>query len=504
MVVVKTGSGRLVGFEQDGILQFRGIPFAAPPVGDLRWGAPRPPVAWSDVRSAASFGAVAPQAASPISSIFGTADTPPMSEDCLTLNVYTPAADTAGRPVLVWIHGGAFTGGSNRNAWYDGTSFARHGVVVVVINYRLGALGFLNLGDGTPGASNRGLLDQVAALEWVRDNIAAFGGNPGNVTIFGESAGAMSVGTLLGMPSAAGLFGRAILQSGAAVTVNSVERSAEVTERMLAKLGGRDGLRGATWESLLQAQGEVSVEMPPDDVLPFAPVADGAVLPRMPMQTIAQGGVAGVPVLIGTNRDEATLFVAMVPDVADMTEEMVVARLDGALAGGGIGQSKQGGGQAAYDAYRSVLGAGARPLDVWVAMESDRRFLGPAVDLAVAQARHTPEVWMYLFTWESPWTNGMLKSCHALEIPFVFDLLRPQFAGFAGSGPAAQALADEMHAAWIAFASAGDPGWPRYTEAGRATRVFGPGAGVVADPMRPRRELLRVNPVLTPQTAGLR
>lgn len=487
MTVVETRYGRVEGIERGGVLQFRGIPFAAPPVGDRRWRPPQPPEPWTGVRPAASFGPVAPQVPSPVSSVFGIAERPEVGEaDCLNLNVFTPGMGGEPRPVLVWIHGGAFVGGSNRNAWYNGTSFARHGVVVVTVNYRLGALGFLHLGDDEPGSSNRGLLDQVAALEWVRDNIRAFGGDPGNVTVFGESAGGMSVGSLLGTPAASGLFHGAIPQSGAASTFNSVERAAAVTERLIAKLGGRDVLRTAPWERLLAAQGEVVVDMARDgaDGLPFMPVVDGTVLPRPPLQTIA-AGEAPVRLMTGTNRDEMTLFLLTAPGAGDLTEEAAVRRLD---------RTTRGAGRALFDAYRPVLGAGATPKDVWVAAESDRMFRMPAIHLAAAQARHTPEVWMYLFTWESPALDGAFQSAHALEIPFVWNSLTPGSEGFTGGGPAAQALADEMHAAWIAFAASGDPGWDHYEEGRRATRVFGPGGGVVDDPMRARRELWSAAP----------
>jgi para-nitrobenzyl esterase len=290
----------------------------------------------------------------------------------------------------------------------------------------------------------------------------------------------MSVGSLLATPAASGLFRSAIPQSGAASTVNTTARAAEVAERLLAEVGGADALRSASWEQVLDAQGTVITEMTrPGGGLAFLPVVDGDVLPRLPLEAIGDGAAASVRLLTGTTRDEMTLFLLTGPDGGNLTEEQVVRRLD--FTNGGAGR-------ALYDAYRAELGDRAAPRDVWVAVETDRSFRMPAIDLASAQSRHTRDVWMYLFTWESPALDGALQSCHALEIPFVWNTLTtPGSAGFAGAGPEAEALAGEMHGAWIAFATSGDPGWERYEESRRATRIFGPGGGVELDPQAARR-----------------
>ncbi|HSR22178.1 MAG TPA: carboxylesterase family protein, partial [Candidatus Eisenbacteria bacterium] len=435
-MVVETRYGRVEGIERGGVLQFRGLPFAASPVGDLRWRPPRPPEPWTGVLRADRFGPMAPQGPSQIT-LFPRPDARDIREEgCLNLNVYTPGLTGQPRPVMVWIHGGGFTAGSGRNPWYNGTSFAGHGVVVVTVNYRLGALGFLHLGDELPGSGNCGLLDQVAALEWVRDNIAAFGGDPDDVTVFGESAGGMSVGSLLAMPAATGLFQKAIAQSGAASSVNDLERASDVTERALAGVGGIDALRDAPWERLVEVQGAVLAEMTRGaGGLPFMPVVDGAVLPRLPLDAVTAGAAARVRLLTGTNRDEMTLF--LFRDVhEELTEETAVRRLE---------RTNPGAGRSLYDAYRLELGSSAPPRDVWVAVETDRVFRIPAVRLAAAQARHAPHVWMYLFTWRSPALDGALGSCHALEIPFVWNVLSiPGSDAFTGAGPEAQPLADEM------------------------------------------------------------
>lgn len=480
MPVVVTGSGRVAGIDRGGVLQFRGLPYAAAPIGDLRWHPPQPPAPWAGIRQADRFGPVAPQVPSPLT-LLPRADNVEISEDCLSLNVYTPSTDGTPRPVLVWIHGGAFTGGSGRNPWYNGSSFARQGVVVVTINYRLGALGFLQLGDEFPGSGNCGLLDQVAALRWVQDNIAAFGGDPRNVTVFGESAGAMSVGALLAMPAAEGLFQGAILQSGAASSASDMARAEETAARLVSRLGGLDALRSAPVERLLAAQSEVVAERgAPGGRLPFQPVVDRATLPHLPLESIRKGSAAGVRLLTGTTRDEMTLLLAAVPGWRDVSEEQVVRRVDRAVPGRG---------RSLYDAYRGLIGASAMPADLWASIETDRVFRIPAIHLAEAMGRRTPNVWMYLFTWESPALDGALGACHALELPFVWNTLSEATESFTGGGPEARALAEAMHGSWVRFAAGGDPGWPRYEAGRRITRVFGPGEEAAQDPRTEMRRL---------------
>ncbi|MGH8979270.1 MAG: carboxylesterase/lipase family protein, partial [Acidimicrobiia bacterium] len=245
MTIAATRSGKVEGGEHDGILVFKGIPYATPPVGARRWLAPEREEPWDGVRDATQFSAQSAQGAFAMNAMFGGPE-PVTSEDSLYLNVWTPACDDAQRPVMVWIHGGAFVFGSGDTPWYHGTAFAKHGdVVVVTINYRLGAFGFLHLadlfGDAFAGSGNAGILDPVAALEWVRDSIAAFGGDPENVTVFGESAGGGSVGTLLGLPAARGLFTKAIPQSGASSWYATREPATSIAQGFLANLGVKPG-----------------------------------------------------------------------------------------------------------------------------------------------------------------------------------------------------------------------------------------------------------------------
>lgn len=500
---VETKSGTVSGIEKSGVLQFRGIPFAAPPVGHRRFRAPQPPEPWTGVYEAESFRPSAPQARGAASLLPGP-EKIEWSEDCLYLNVFTPLGERAMCPVMVWIHGGGFTGGSGRDAWYNGTSFARNGIVVVTINYRLGALGFLHLegllGGEFASSGNCGILDQIAALEWVRDNIEVFGGDPSNVTIFGESAGGMSVGTLLGTPAAAGLFHRAIPQSGAAQNVSTVERASEIAERIVAALGtSAPALADLPAERILEGQVKVVEGVGRDiGVLPFQPVVDGKVIPEQPLAAVRKGSSADLSLMTGTTRDEMTLFALQDPRFRQLDEEAVLRRLE---------RVRPGTARTLYDAYAAGR-PGAEPRDVWVAIETDRVFRIPAIRLADAHmARRIPAIrpadahvgrggdaYVYLFTWESPAIDGALKSCHALEVPFMWNSLGVRGTDmFAGGGPEADALADAMHRSWISFARTGGPNhngipaWPGYHPSRRATMVFGRERAVEDDPMGAER-----------------
>jgi para-nitrobenzyl esterase len=485
--VAETTTGRVQGSSEGGVAVFRGVPYAAPSGGANRFRPPQPPASWTGVRDATRFGHIAPQNPSPLEAMFG-GTRPPISEDCLFLNVWTPGPDDARRPVMVWIHGGAFVTGSGSTPWYDGTSFAARGdVVCVTINYRLGALGFLHLadlgGEAYASSGNLGLLDQVAALTWVRDNIEAFGGDPTNVTVFGESAGAMSIGALLGMPAARGLFSRAIPQSGAANHVSSRDTATGVALDLLDAVGldrtQVDRLRDLPVEALLAAQLKVAAQRG-FGRLPHQPVVDGTVLPESPLDAVTNGSAAGVDLLLGTNVDEMRLFTALDPAITSIDEPALLTRADEVFG--------PGAGAAAIETYRGARpGSGAA--EVWTAVLSDQVFRVPAVRLAERQSAHAP-VHLYLFTWATPAFGGALGSCHALEIPFVFNVLdAPGVSVFTGEATAsARQLALAMHDTWTTFARTGDPNgaglppWPPFTPGQRATMVLGEHSTVEEDP----------------------
>lgn len=491
--IVETRQGRIEGFADAGLQAFLGIPFAAPPVGRRRYRPPEPPEPWTGVREAKSYGGSAPQTVIELGDTMPGMDVGPQSEDCLYLNVFTPAADGAQRPVMVWIHGGAFTLGSGSQKMYDVRPLARQGVVAVTINYRLGALGYLHLAGLDPGLETSacaGILDQVAALEWVRDNIAAFGGDPECVTIFGESAGGMSVATLLGMPRARGLFHRAIPQSGAAHSVLDTDAATRVARLFLEELGVPENALDRAWEApvdaILRAQQRCAERLPmPARLRAFRPVVDGDALERRPIDAIRAGLSADVPVVVGACRDEERLFTLWDPQARDLDDAGIVKRMD---------ERQPGQGAHLVDAYRRARGADVSSYDLYCAIETDRVFRIPAVRLAEAQSAHQPDTYAYLVTWEAQAMGGRLGACHGVDLPFVMGAVGSKAAGiFAGSGPEAEQLQREMMNAWLAFARRGDPNhealcpWPRHDEERRATMFFGRDTHVEEAPFEAER-----------------
>ena len=488
--VIKTRYGEVRGSVADGVNTFKGIPYAAPPFGANRLRPPQQVAPWSGVRDALTYGPKSPQLPypPPVSMLLPEFAVP--GEDCLNLNIWSSDLGSAGQPVMVWIPGGMFEyHGTGASPWYDGSRFARDGIVCVTINYRVGAEGFLYLGDGI---ANLGLLDQIAALEWVQENIAAFGGDPGNVTIFGESAGALSVGTLLSMPRAEGLFRRAIAQSGAAHHVSSAASGLRVGSLLAQKLGveaTRESIAAVPVDRLLAAQAELRADLMahPDperwggevvaSMLPWQPVVDGDIIPARPIDRIVAGASSDIDVMVGTNIDEHRLF--LVPDglIARATDEALVAL----VAAYGLPA------EATLATYRAVH-PNASAGDLLAAIQTDWYWRIPAIRLADAHATSTTATYMYEFAWRSPQFNGLLGACHALEIPFVFDTLGNGTDLLWGPNPPQQ-LADTMHAAWVAFASSGDCGWPKYDLSRRATMRFDTTSEVVDDPRSAERAL---------------
>jgi para-nitrobenzyl esterase len=492
--IAKTKSGKVRGAPGKAGLVFKGIPFAAPPVGALRFCPPAPVARWDGVRDCLDYGPSCIQAPPAAGVLNGDAPrSGSMSEDCLYLNVFTPALDDARRPTMVWIHGGGFTGGSGSLPLYDGRAFTRDGVVLVTINYRLHALGVLYLDelfDGARGTGNLGMLDQAAALEWVRDNIAAFGGDPNNVTIFGESAGGDSVATLLAMPTAAGLFKRAIPQSGNGDMNLTAATARRITQRVLDAVGVKAGdwsaLRALPAERLVEASARLRRLLQPEDGkvrLGFAPVIDGTVQPGHPTRRLAAGCAAGIDLMVGTCADESRLFRFAMPraDQERMPPPDVAALFAPV--------------KRTPEEVMKVYSAGrpeASTPDLHVAIETDEAFRIPAIRMAEAQLRHNRRVWMYRFTWRTPVLGGRLGACHALELPFVFERLRIPF--LVGDAPPI-ALAGEMHAAWVRFASSGDPSggslpaWSTYDLKRRATLEFDTPCRLTNDPAGAERQL---------------
>ncbi len=462
--IAQTTAGSIEGTEENGLCVFRGVPFAAPPVGELRFKAPQPVESWDGVRDAKSFGPISLQAPNEmLEALLPVSDPPqPQSEDCLYLNVWTPGLDGA-RPVMVWIHGGAFTIGSGSEDYYDGANLASRGdVVIVTINYRLGALGFLNL--PALGETNFGMRDQVAALKWVQDNIGNFGGDPGNVTIFGESAGGMSVASLMASPEAAGLFQKAIPQSGAGHNALSNEETNATALKFCQALGvdseDVDALMAADPADILAASVAVdplasadsAADMAdagasPTPQMPFQPVIDGAFLSSLPIDHIRSGSADGVATLVGSLDEELKLLAAAGP-AEPMTDEAATAMF-------GMMHPDPESAYATYRAARRERGEDDSADEIFVAAIGDIMLRIPGLRLADAQTSRAP-TYAYLFDWKSPGMDGALGSCHALELPFVFGThaVAPEFCG---SGPVADAFSELTMDTWLNFARTGNP-----------------------------------------------
>jgi para-nitrobenzyl esterase len=461
--VVRTVHGAVRGRYEHGVAVFRGIPYAAPPFGPGRFRPPLPPEPWDGVRDAGSFGPTAPKP--PYSEAFARYLSDPVidGDDCLNLNVWTPEPGPGARlPVLVWLHGGALTRGSSAVPVYDGSTFARDGVVCVSINYRLGVEGYGLFPDAP---ANAGLRDQIAALQWVRDSIAAFGGDPDRVTVAGQSAGAISTGALLAAPRAQGLFRRAVLQSGAPEATDR-DKVRRMVRRMAARLripATAAAFAAADRAQLLRAQAEVGRFSSPVLGGPgFGLVVDGDVLPRDPLEALLDGDAApGVDLLMGWTRDEYRLW--LVPGgLLERVDRLGAVALAGARARCRCGNEVVRG----YRALRPDAGAA----ETVGQLVTDHLLRIPMHRLADARPASSH---VYEFAWPSNLPG--LGACHALELGFVFDSGDgPDARRLAGEG-APQELADAMHGAWVRFVETGDPGWEAW-DATHPVRVFGDGA----------------------------
>jgi len=502
---VETRSGRIRGAESAGIRHFKGVRFAAAPIGARRFRPPAPPEPWQGVQEATAHGPAPPQYAMPFFGWISAAGVD-QGEDCLSLNVWTPGCDGARRPVLVWIHGGGFMVGSGSTGIYDGQDLARRSdVVVVTLNYRLGAVGYAHLGSTLggefEGCSNLGVRDQIAALEWIRDHIDRFGGDPGNVTLFGQSAGAMSIGALLGAPRARALFQRAICMSGAADHVLEPEVAERVAKSFLGKLGGpapsHEVLGRIPTREILRAQAAVMAEHSDmKTMMVLLPYVDGDIIPEQPAEAVRRGETAHIPLMLGTTLDEWRLFRLIDPGPRALREEGLIERLNEALQNFPAAPSGE---QAAAEFREALAGRsnGTRPGEVWSAFQTARVMHFPATRLAEAQVAGGGVAHKYLFAWRPPALRRALGACHGLDIPFVFGAVtNPLVLPLAGFSPAAVRLSRKMQGAWTSFAQAGSPAhaqlpeWSAYTPDERATMVLGRRCQLSSAPLEPERRLL--------------
>jgi para-nitrobenzyl esterase len=499
-VVAQTTYGRVRGVEVNGINVFKGIPYGASTAGKNRFMPPAAPAKWSGVREAFAYGSSAPQsepgsrrAAAALA--VAAAGLPAESEDCLVLNVWTPAVhDNRKRPVMFWCHGGGFATGSGSSPVTEGLNLARRGdVVVVTINHRLNVLGFTSLeeagGQEFASSGDVGMMDIVAALRWVRDNIAEFGGDPNTVMIFGQSGGGRKVATLLAMPSAKGLFHRATIESGATLRLVETDQGTRVARELMTTLGipkdrVRD-LQSVPLDRLMTAYFEVVRKMNVDQMTQgFSPLVDGMVVPKHPFHPTASPISSDVPVMLGSTRTELTSS-AQEADFS-LTDAAMRTRIRQLL------------GNHADEAVRvyQKLNPGASPSDVYFLIASDYRYSGPVMKIAERRAAlGKAPVYLYYFRWETPVDGGRLKSPHTIEIPFAFDNVKAA-TRLTGGGPEAMALADKVSDTWIAFAKTGNPNqpkmprWTAYNAAERATMVFNTDSRVMNDPIKEQRLMM--------------
>ncbi len=503
---VAIATGKIRGTTDKGIHAFKGIPYGGPTDGENRFMPPTPPAPWTGTRDATRYGQACwqPPDVTPMAHfLLGGVGIGEMGEDCLKLNVWTPGLnDGAKRPVMFWCHGGGFFVGSGDHIpYYEGASLARTGdVVVVSINHRLGVFGYLYLeelcGEKYAGSGNAGMLDIVQALKWVRDNITVFGGDPGNVTIFGESGGGAKVATLQAMPAARGLFHRAISQSGPGQKGRAAKEEAnQTTKEFLAKFGLTPQTVGALHKMRADMIYSGWMAIKPASGMPmgqFAPVVDGKVLPQHPFYPTAAPTAANIPLIIGTNKDEMAFMMIRDPKFGKYTEaeirNAVIERTRDAT-GFAVPVEKVDGLIATYKRTRPS----ATPTDIIVAIASDRMRMG-AINVAERKAAGGPApVYMYQFRYDSPFMGGMLKCPHTMEMPFVFNNVEPT-VGIIGNNPNRIPLAANVSGAWVAFARSGNPNhkglpnWPTYDKKTRATMIFDAECKVENDPRAEERK----------------
>jgi len=494
--VTETAAGKIRGVAQNKVYSFKGVPYGASTAGAGRFMPPQKPQPWSGVRDALDIGLRAPQLPSNIVSEWAVLDrTEPAGEDCLVLNVWTPSLDNRKRPVMFWLHGGGFAEGSDGFLAYDGTELARkHDVVVVGINHRLNIFGHLYLAElGDPkfaNASNAGMLDCVAALEWTRDNISNFGGDPGNVTIFGQSGGGRKVSTLLGMPAAKGLFHKAIVQSGSQLTgiprAVATKNAETILQRLNLKPTQLEELQRVPVRSLLRAMpGGAGQRGGGGGGLNFAPVTDGRTLPTDPFVPVASSISVDIPLLVGCTATESTWNTQQQYDPlsdAELRERVAETLRTNADAA-----------QKVIDRYKKDQPSQSN-LDVYLILASDASTRAAAITQAERKsALGKAPVFMYLFAWRSPVRDGRLRSMHTMDIPFVYDNVDVAKV-LLGSGQDRYVPAEKMSNAWVSFARTGNPShkglpnWTPFEAQKRATMIFNsPESKVVNDPSREER-----------------
>ncbi|MHA1239152.1 MAG: carboxylesterase/lipase family protein [Promethearchaeota archaeon] len=488
---IETEYGKIQGYIDKDIKVFKGIPYAEPPINQLRFDPPREKEPWNNVLVANKFGVSSFQGPDIAKGLFGQL-TEQEEDNCLTLNIWTPETDDKKRPVMLWIHGGGFIYSGSSKAIYDGTLLADRGnIVVVTINYRLGIFGFLNIPNIT---SNVGMLDQVAAIKWVKSNIEHFGGDPDNLTIFGESAGAYSVVTLMTMPAAKGLFHRAIAQSPYIFEPEPTIRTTKnVMKRLNLEFDDIDVLRKLPAKKLNSIQNEYISDMvgtPESFYSNFRPSIDNESIPQHPFKALTEGKAKDIDLLIGTNQDEATFFTFFDPNFKELKEEGLNSQIKMELDRLAFGSNTD----SFIEQYTKIRKGKMPidPIDIYNAIFTDLYYRIPAIKTAESQLTHNSNIFFYLLNWCSP---TFKSACHSIDLPLTFGYFNPIVKDFVGNLKAANIVSNKMMDAWINFATLGDvnintiPEWPRYELENRSTMIIGPEFKVVKDPFGNERKL---------------
>jgi len=481
--IISTLSGRVQGYLKDKLSIFKGIPYASPPIETLRFHAPQEHQGWGDVLDATKFGPYTPQGFTLLEETFGFFEN--QNEDnCLSLNIWTPETENDLRPVMVYLHGGSFIFGGGADIWYgvDGSELARNeDMVVVTLNYRLGAFGFLYIEDQT---ANIGILDQIAALKWIKNNIEKFGGNPNNITIFGESAGGLSVLILCTIPLAKGLFHRSIIQSAPIMDTKPTIRSTnKLFQELGIEYGNINGLRDLSVKKILTAQNRIVnrwISEGVNEIMDFRPSIDGKIIPMHPIDAIRKGLAKEIDILIGHNKDEIKLWTALDPIKQNLEKKdlctVILQRL------GKFGDAKLGSDNELCKTLVSVYtkNSSENPIELYDRIDTDFTFGIPSTRVCEGNYKHNPNVYKYIFTWPSPAYKGKYGSCHIVEIPFAFGTIGKTGAEwFFGAGKEAKSISKNMMASWAKFASTGNPNndfipeWKAYDVENRTTMFIG-------------------------------
>ena len=484
--VINTVFGKVQGYKYKDITIFKGLPYAMPPIGDLRFSPPEPLKSWNGILKAYKVGPYAPQGYTLLEENFGKCEFQ-SENNCLNLNIWAPCSFDQKKPVMIYIHGGSFIFGGNADKWFgiDGMQLALNGnIVVVTLNYRLGAFGFLYVPDKVV---NIGILDQIAALKWIKENIESFGGDPENITIFGESAGGLSVEILISNFSQKGLFNKAIIQSAPILDTKPAIRSTEALFKEFGvAFGDIESLRKLSSKKIIKVQNKIIAKWVQEDtneIMDFRPSIDGKIIRDYPFKALKQGSGKNIDIIIGTNQNECNLWTVQNPLMQNLDWDGLVKVLSTRLNKFGNGEfvGKEETSKRLIQEYKNIQKEKykMRPIDIYNLIDTDFTFRIPAVRFCELQCLHNEKAYQYVFNWPSPALNGEYGACHILELPYVFGTLdNTGVEWFFGSGKEAETVSSNMMQSWVKFAYNGNPNhnnipnWAPYNETERCVMMI--------------------------------